>query len=270
MAFTNLILTAKGKVLYAKAQLGKPLHFTRVAIGDGMLGNEPMTGRSTLVHEVYSMLIDAVQLVNNEAETSLITTMDNRDITVGYFYRELGIFARDPDTKQDVLCLYDNAGTDAEYIPTASVKQVYERLRFLLTINATGDVTFQWSGNPLYPTYDEFQEALNNVDISVPIGVHNTASDAHDERFAAKADLDPVTHKLFRSQLPDGVADGDIDCGLFGEAGPVVLHNAAAGAHALLSVDGNVLEAGAGDAALTEHERNPLAHQNLILDGNQG
>lgn len=62
----------------------------------------------------------------------------------------------------------------------------------------------------------------------------------------------------------------DIDCGLFGEAGPVMLHNAAAGAHALLSVDGNVLEAGAGDAALTEHERNPLAHQNLILDGNQG
>lgn len=162
MGFTNLMLTTAGKAIYAKAELGKPINIARIAVGDGVLTGSA-TSRTALVRERMSLPIDGMRLVSGGTETAITTTMDNRDLTEGFPYREIGIFIVDPDTSAQVLCLYDNAGTDAEEIPPGNIRQVYERLVFILRLDSTKDISFVWSGNPLYPTLDEFEGEVKTL-----------------------------------------------------------------------------------------------------------
>lgn len=151
MAFINLVLTTDGMALYAKAQQGKPLHFTRVALGDGLLGGGSLVNRSALISERMSMSIDAIQLVEDSITAAIIATLSNEGMSQGFYARELGVFAEDPDTHQEKSYLYSHAGSDGEYIPDGnSGTLVYERLKLLVKLENTGNVTFEASGNPLY------------------------------------------------------------------------------------------------------------------------
>lgn len=156
MAFTSLKLTTFGQNLDAKCKQGKGLHLSRVAIGDGLLGNGSMINRTALVSERFSMLIDAKQLTDEGAVAAIISTLDNSSFTEGFPYRELGLMGVDPDTSQEGLYLYDNAGEECEYLDTqANGVIVYERLKLLIKTEETDQITFNASGNPLYIGVDD-------------------------------------------------------------------------------------------------------------------
>jgi len=156
MAFTNLKLTTFGQNLDAKCKLGKGLHLSRVVIGDGLLGNGSMVNRTALVSERFSMLIDAKQLTDGGAVAAIIATLDNSSFTVGFSYRELGLMGVDPDTSQEGLYLYDNAGEECEFLDTrANGAVIYERLKLLIKTQETDNITFNASGNPLYLGVDD-------------------------------------------------------------------------------------------------------------------
>lgn len=160
MAFRNLMLTTGGMILYAKAQQGKLLHLSRVAVGDGLLSSgDSMVNRSGLKSERASFLIDYVHIAASNSAAEILTTMCNDDLEAGFYFRELGIFAVDPDTGEEQLYLYDNAGTDGEYIPAAAENvQVVERLKMIVRLENTPNVTFTASGNPLYLTVDDIDD----------------------------------------------------------------------------------------------------------------
>ena len=160
MAFRNLMLTTSGMILYAKAQQGKLLHLSRVAVGDGLLtGGDSMVNRNGLKSERASFLIDYVHIAASNSAAEILTTMRNDDLEEGFYFRELGIFAVDPDSGEEQLYLYDNAGQDGEYIPAASENiKVIERLKMIVRLENTPNVTFTASGNPLYLTVDDIDD----------------------------------------------------------------------------------------------------------------
>lgn len=156
MAFSKFMLTIGGMTLYAKAQQGKTLHFTRIALGDGLLAGGSLVNRSALISERMSLLIDGVQLVNDSTDAAVIATLSNVGLSQGFTAREAGLFAEDPDTHQEVLYLYAHAGTEGEPIPDGnSGSLVYERIKIIVTLDNTGSVTFDASGNPLYLAPDD-------------------------------------------------------------------------------------------------------------------
>lgn len=165
MAFRNLMLTTSGMILYAKAQQGKRLHLSRVAVGDGLLaGGDSMVNRSGLKSERASFLIDYVHIAASNSAAEILTTMRNDDLEDGFYFRELGIFAVDPDSGEELLYLYDNAGQDGEYIPAASENiKVIERLKMIVRLENTPDVTFTASGNPLYLTVDDIDDNTQSL-----------------------------------------------------------------------------------------------------------
>ena len=102
MAFRNLMLTTSGMILYAKAQQGKLLHLSRVAVGDGLLtGGDSMVNRPGLKSERASFLIDYVHIAASNSAAEILTTMRNDDLEEGFYFRELGIFAVDPDSGEE-------------------------------------------------------------------------------------------------------------------------------------------------------------------------
>ena len=114
--FGGLILTNNGRNLLAKAQTGKVLNFKRIALGDGQLGSsESIINISQLKNEVLSCDIKAIKIAQEDI-VKLAFTINNKDLETGFLWRELGVIAEDPDTKEEILYCYGNARQNAEYI----------------------------------------------------------------------------------------------------------------------------------------------------------
>ena len=168
MPFTGPKLTNFGLAVMLKYYQGKPLHLTRVALGDGEIGSGSMLTRTTLISEKLSVLIDAVRITDMTA--SIIAQISSDAVPEGFYFREKAVFARDPDTLQEGAILYDNCREQGEYINDKdSAHKVKFYLREHLTFSQTPEITFDASGNPIYVLYDDF----------------NAQNSANDTRFTA-------------------------------------------------------------------------------------
>ena len=161
MPFTKLKLTTFGTTLETKWKQGKGVHFTRIAMGDGLIGSGSMINRTALVHERHSLRIDGVVATDDAAQAAVIATLDNKDLTEGFLYRELALMAQDPDTGQEGAYLYDNAGQECEYLDTqANGVLIYERLKMLIRVEQEETISFEASGNPLNITWADIEPLL--------------------------------------------------------------------------------------------------------------
>ncbi|HYE80886.1 MAG TPA: phage tail protein [Clostridia bacterium] len=125
MSFGGLILTNRGRNLQAKAQAGAQLNFTRIAVGDGELGGSSILDLNALIHEVKTLDITKfVVLTGGKAVCG--GYLSNQDLATGFYWRELGLYATDPDLGEILYC-YGNAGADAEYIPAGGGPDVVEK-----------------------------------------------------------------------------------------------------------------------------------------------
>jgi hypothetical protein len=131
-AFGGLITTNIGRNLQAKAQLGTPLQFTRMGLGDGELGGSSILDLTALKHEVKSLNLAQFQLVTG-GKAKIRTVLSNQDIISGFYWREIGIFAQDPDLGEILYC-YGNAGALAEYIPAGGGADVIEKVINIITL----------------------------------------------------------------------------------------------------------------------------------------
>ena len=107
--YSGLILTEKGRTLLAKALTGVPLHFSRVMSGDGFLpaGTE-IYDLENLVSPKKELPISSVE-VTGVGTARIRAIMTNQGQPEGFFIREIGLFANDPD-EGEILYVYANTG----------------------------------------------------------------------------------------------------------------------------------------------------------------
>ena len=136
------------------------------------------------------MLIDGILTTDDAKQSAVVATLDNSQFEEGFLYRELALMAQDPDTQEEGAYLYDNAGQECEYLDTQDGGVViYERLKLLIRVEQTEQITFVASGNPLYLSAEDVQEMIRQ---------HNESEDAHPD----KADLGE-DGKVLPEQLPE-------------------------------------------------------------------
>lgn len=109
------ITTSRGLSLIAKllAQKGA-LEITRVAVGDGTPPADPST-RNTLVHELRNATIESVTNPGN-GEAKIVVTVSSIGVTTGFFIREIGVFAKDPDSGSEILYSYAGFSNNPQWI----------------------------------------------------------------------------------------------------------------------------------------------------------
>jgi parallel beta-helix repeat protein len=152
LAFGGLIFTNAGLELQAKVESGKELKFLRISVGDGEL-NTSIPDLTSVINEVMSLDINSI---NIEANTAVIKSIfSNSVVSTAFYWREIGIIAQDPDTLQEILYCYGNAGNNAEYIPVGGGADVIERiLNIPITVGNASNVTAQIVSG-IYPTWDD-------------------------------------------------------------------------------------------------------------------
>lgn len=131
-AFGGLTLTNKGKILQSKAQTGITLQYTRIAMGDGQLGSTPILALNGLIREKKSLNISKLK-IQSGGKAIVGTTWSNNDLSEGFYFREIGVFANDPDEGEILYC-YGNSGALAEYIPPGSGSDIIERNLDIVTV----------------------------------------------------------------------------------------------------------------------------------------
>lgn len=117
-AFPTMTLTNAGQALQTKVQAGATLTFTRIALGDGQLNGQPISPLTALISQKASVEVDSVRVVNTST-AQVAGFFSNADISTGFWWRETGVFAQDPDVGE-ILYGYTNAGDAGDYIPTVA------------------------------------------------------------------------------------------------------------------------------------------------------
>ena len=246
-------LTNVGKALYYANIGGQGISFTTIKLGKGTLSTA-IANLTDLVDTVVT--IEAALSNGNGSYVDISGSFSNAGMTEGFYWREIGVFAADPnypdDRSHDVLYCYQNAYDTADFIPAASVETVEKHITVPLIVGDAETVSCLLDPSLVYATHQDIQdhdqsetahsfirgliEAVSDAlglheqdgdihvtaaqkqtwngkatgtdisnaisthnqaagthsDIRTAIGAavsnHNTATDAHNARFATKAD----------------------------------------------------------------------------------
>ncbi|MBQ3653481.1 MAG: hypothetical protein II954_03575, partial [Synergistaceae bacterium] len=104
----GMLLTSAGRNLLAKALTGKELHFTRAFVGDGSLGSRKPADLTALISPKRELPIHSMNTTGSLGTCEVVLEMSNKGLSQGFFVREYGLFALDPDSGQEVLYSYCN------------------------------------------------------------------------------------------------------------------------------------------------------------------
>lgn len=167
--FTLNSITTKGLTIIAQLVAGSTLKFTRIAVGDGAMPSDktPLTV-TDLTNKLFD--VDISSVVHNDNQSATVTGIfSNADRETGFFYRELGLFAKDPKTQQEVLYCYGNAGADAEWISPSGASSVIEKEVKIVTLVGNAETVTAEIKSGIYATKEELEEGLAlKADLDAP------------------------------------------------------------------------------------------------------
>ncbi len=159
-------MTKAGLELLAKSQLGKTITFTKIKIGDGTITNEDVSELEDLINVIDTLTIKSSEIIEGENDSiSLKVTSLIQQAEDDYYFREIGLFALDPDSEEEILYGYVNKGDEATFIPenTSSIA-IQELASMVVAIGNTDNVvvncesdlkiTEQIEGNGGYSLFD--------------------------------------------------------------------------------------------------------------------
>lgn len=174
--FPGLSLTVQGNKMILKSSTGKTedrLIITKAVIGDGQL-TASIDGLTEIVSKKLEIGLSQVKEVAN-GQMQLQFNFDNRQVETGFFWREVGLYAKNGDSGEEKLIGYSNAKGLTSYIPNKTNIIPMQRLVIALEV---GD-------NPNVKGEVDFSSSITLEQLETAIDTHNKAEEAHKEQFKA-------------------------------------------------------------------------------------
>lgn len=186
--FGGMTLTNKGLVLQGKAQAGIQLNYTRIAIGDGSLSGQSVPALNTLISPKKSLPVARLQM-QPPNKVIIGTTLSNADVTTGFYFREVGVFAQDPDAGE-ILYAYANAGVTADYIAPGGGTDIIEKaFDCVVVVGTAANITASIDDSLIFA----LQKDLDAVSASKVDKISGKGLSANDYTTAEKNKLAGIT-----------------------------------------------------------------------------
>lgn len=137
------VLTKQGLKLQAKVDAESRMQLTKCMLGSGMLSSgqslENLTG---LIAPVQTLPISSISYSENNGACVITAVTDNSNVSTGYYLREFGIFARDPNDGEILYAVAQDANPD--YIPSSGTSAVVsQEIGVALSFSNAANVTAQ-------------------------------------------------------------------------------------------------------------------------------
>ena len=118
--WTGGLLTAAGRALQAKVEAGTKLELTKIKLGDGTETNSNVDDLTDLTGAKATLGISSVKAENSLCTVTGVILTSN--VTAGFYAREWGLFAKDPDAGEILYMI--SLDPNPDYVPpsTAALK----------------------------------------------------------------------------------------------------------------------------------------------------
>ena len=167
--FNSFKITDSGLDLQYKAQIGKSIKFSKFVLGDGYYTGS-IRELKNLVSPVREEAITRLAVSGTGSTKKLVIGFDleSKNVTTGFYLREIGIYALDPDTNQDILMFYTNAGETADYIASNSSDNVSAKLiNGELYLSDIEEITAVVDSSLVYATQTDIQNISTQLENKV-------------------------------------------------------------------------------------------------------
>lgn len=161
MGFEKVYITKQGALLAAKTLQGKKIQFDHAEIGSGNLSGNA-ADKTALTTKVLECPIEETK-ITGDTQASVSFIFKNTDARSAFYFREIGLFAIDPDTKAKVLYAYANAGSNAEYINNSIAEKIEKHIQINVIVDNASNVTITLDSTQIYVTEKELQEAITEA-----------------------------------------------------------------------------------------------------------
>lgn len=161
MGFEKVYITKQGALLAVKSLQGKKIEFDHAEIGSGALTGNAVDKTALTTKVLECPISKIVQTGDTQAQISFV--FKNTDANNAFYFREIGLFAIDPDTKARVLYAYANAGSTAEYINNSITELIEKHIDITVLVDNASNVVINLDESQVYVTEKDLQEALKDA-----------------------------------------------------------------------------------------------------------
>lgn len=171
--WNGLVLTKKGQLLQAKVGTGVALALTKMKLGSGVLPKgTSMEDLTDLVTPEQNVGIASKEVLTDQKMCKISATITNVGLSAGYYVRELGVFANDPDDGEILYAVTSDSAPD--YIPPEGGSTAVSQ-EFAVYISASNASDVKVSIDP---------GALATMGyVETAIADHNSLATAHENQF---------------------------------------------------------------------------------------
>lgn len=188
--FNKIVITRAGLDMIAQSQAGGTLIFTKAKLGDGQIEEQSIPDLTDLVNSKMDAQISTVT-AKAEGHVEIKFIVDNQELDVGFFVREVGIFAKVNDEGVEQLYGYANAGNYTNYLSDKDTPIDSIITKLDLVVGNASSVAFTNDKSIVYVTLEDMENALNTHDDNAD--AHKPAFDAHNADDSAHKDFTGAT-----------------------------------------------------------------------------
>lgn len=135
------VLTKQGLKLQAKVDAGNAMQLTKCRLGSGTIGSgQQLEDLTELVAPVQTLPIASVTYSDDSHACIISAVTDNSAVTTGYYLREFGLYAKDPDDGEILYAVASDSEPD--FIPVKGTSTVIsQEIGVALTFANASNVT---------------------------------------------------------------------------------------------------------------------------------
>ena len=208
-------LTRNGFAVMGKAIAGKELHYTRVVLGDATVNGQMRMPSEEEAYEFDDLINPRMSVPMSDVQfTGGGTVMvkcqvKNADVPEGFHIAEIGLFAIDPDTGQEILYCYRNTGIASDYMPASGGAVVWDiTLSIITVVDKATNITAVIDANLAYLSQAEFTQHVNSTNPHPNIPQVSATVETAPAIWATDGDnqLHPITIENLTKQVLGGDA----------------------------------------------------------------
>lgn len=209
MSFEALKFTTAGKTLQLQALAGESLVFTQIQVGEGSINPEDIPALTQLTSLVKAM--DIGKCARADTRYTVEGSFRNDEIPHSFYYRELGVFAADPDypndRSKDILYAYQNAYDTAEYISISTGEIIEKIIRVNMLVGEAESVSALIDSSTVFVTRNELENTLagyattfdaalaqkaNSADVTASLAGKSDTGHTHDDRYYTESETNTL------------------------------------------------------------------------------
>lgn len=164
MSNPGMRLTNDGRQVLALGLTGKNIHFSKVAYGDGDFDYSTESVADMTELKNWKMDLPIVgKVVSGDGIALIKAQLINVGLAEGFRAKEIGVYAINPDTDEEILYAYRNAGDEYSFVPGgAGPVKINVTKSYWIEIADAENVTFNIDWSFAYVSQEDFQEHVDS------------------------------------------------------------------------------------------------------------